>query len=108
MTSHDQARRRRKRRALAIGAAVVTAEALMLHRRTGRFAGRVVVRCRRGHTFTTLWIPGASIKALRLGFWRVQRCPVGHHWSIVTPLDEHALDDPELHAARSTHDLTVP
>lgn len=54
--------------------------------------GRLVVRCRRGHLFTTLWIPGVSVKALRLGWWRFQRCPVGPHWSLVTPVRERELN----------------
>jgi len=108
MPTKEQARRRRKQRALAIGAAVVATEALILRKRTGRFAGNVVVRCRGGHTFTTLWIPGASVKAVRLGWWRVQRCPVGHHWSIVTPVDDEQLDEAERRAARAMHDLPVP
>ena len=100
--------KRRKRRALAMAAAVVTVEALLLHRRTGRFAGNVVVRCREGHTFTTLWIPGASVKAVRFGWWRLQRCPVGHHWSIVSPVREAELGEQELGDAQAVHDLPVP
>lgn len=48
--------------------------------------GRVEVSCRDGHRFRTLWIPGVSFTSLRLGWWRLQRCPVGHHWSLVTPV----------------------
>ena len=39
--------------------------------------GNTVVRCREGHLYTTIWIPGASLKALRLGWARLQYCPVG-------------------------------
>ena len=35
--------------------------------------GNLVVRCRKGHVFRTLWISGVSLKALRLGWLRVQR-----------------------------------
>src|SRR5262249_59103682 len=63
------------------------------------FGGRLVVRCRRGHLFTTLWIPGVSFKALRLGWLRVQRCPVGNHWSIVTPVRESELSGRQRRAA---------
>ena len=48
--------------------------------------GDTVVRCRESHVFTTIWIPGASLKAVRLGWARLQRCPVGKHWSVVTPV----------------------
>ena len=34
--------------------------------------GRVVVRCRDGHVFTTVWVPFMSIKAIRLGLVRFQ------------------------------------
>ena len=87
---------------------VVAAEAALLRARSGRIGGDVVVRCGRGHLFTTLWIPGASVKSLRLGLWRVQRCPVGHHWSLVTPVREAELSSDEAAVAHSRHDLRVP
>ena len=70
--------------------------------------GRLVVRCRKGHLFTTLWIPGASLKALRLGWWRFQRCPVEHHWSVVTPVKEAELTRREKRRARRHRDVPVP
>ena len=76
-----------KRVAIAAGAASVLLEATVLRRRGQGFGGRTVVRCRDGHVFTTLWIPGVSVTSLRFGPWRYQRCPVGHHWSLVTPVD---------------------
>ncbi len=36
-----------------------------------RFGRDVIVRCRDGHLFMTTWIPGASLKAIRLGLARV-------------------------------------
>jgi hypothetical protein len=75
-----------RRRAIAFAVVATAAEAAFLRMRTGKFAGKVVVRCRSGHEFTTTWIPGFSLTSLRLGPWRVQRCPVGRHWSIVTPV----------------------
>jgi hypothetical protein len=88
MTKRQRAERRRKRRrvALAVGLAGTAAEAYELRRRGYGLFGEVTVRCREGHEFTTWWIPGVSFKALRLGIWRYQRCPVGHHWSLVTPV----------------------
>lgn len=70
--------------------------------------GNLIVRCRRGHLFTTLWIPGVSFKALRLGWMRFQRCPVGHHWSLITPVRDGELTDDEKRLARSQHDLRLP
>lgn len=66
-----------------------------------------VVRCKDGHLFTTIWVPMASIKALRLGNGRWQHCPVGKHWSVVVPVDEGTLDPPALEAARAVHDIRV-
>ena len=70
--------------------------------------GRLVVRCREGHLFTTIWIPGASLKALRLGWWRVQRRPVGQHWSIVTPVREVDLGRRERWLAGRHRGTWVP
>jgi hypothetical protein len=70
--------------------------------------GRTVVRCREGHLFTTIWIPGVSVKALRLGWARLQRCPVGGHWSLVTPVRVADLSEAERADADAHHDLRVP
>ncbi len=70
--------------------------------------GNLVVRCRRGHLFTTIWVPSVSLKAIRLGWWRFQRCPVGNHWSIVTPVKTDELSDRELQTARKRKDIRVP
>jgi len=81
----------------------------VLARRLGyKIGGDVVVRCRRGHLFTTLWIPGASVKAIRLGWARVQRCPVGHHWTIVTPVRDADLGEDERARAAAVHDVRIP
>ena len=69
--------------------------------------GRVVVRCRQGHVFTTIWIPGASLKAVRLGWMRFQRCPVGGHWALVTPVIRVELTD-ERRLADQHHDVRIP
>jgi hypothetical protein len=56
--------------------------------------GRTVVRCSKGHLFTTVWIEGASLKAVRLGpRTRFQHCPVGKHWAIVHPVKDAELTD---------------
>lgn len=94
-------------RALLVVAALI-AELSGVWARAHRFGGHLVVRCRRGHLFTTLWIPGVSAKALRLGPRRLQRCPVGGHWSWVTPVDERRLSVAERDAAHARHDRTIP
>jgi hypothetical protein len=73
-----------------------------------RVGGKTVVRCRRGHLFTTIWIPGASIKSIRLGWWRIQRCPVGRHWSIVVPVREADLSARQRRSAHQVHDVPIP
>ena len=69
---------------------------------------RTIVRCQNGHLFTTIWIPFASFKAIRLGLVRIQRCPVGGHLAFVTPVRESDLSDAELQEARSYHDSNIP
>jgi len=88
--------RRGRRRALAVAASLVAAEAGLVGWRRGfLFGAETIVRCRAGHLFTTLWVPGVSLKALRLGWWRLQRCPVGQHWTVVTPVRGDALTPEE-------------
>ena len=100
--------RGRRRRPLFLHAAFSVVEMLTLRQRSGRIAGNVVVRCRQGHLFTTIWIPGVSMKAARLGWWRFQRCPVGRHWTLVTPVRESELTEDERRIARETRDVRIP
>lgn len=99
--------RRRARLVFAVGATAAEA-AIVAKRRGSLLRMDTVVRCRDGHIFTTLWVPGVSIKAVRLGWWRFQRCPVGRHWSLVTPLDVTSLSDEERTAAAQSRDSRVP
>jgi hypothetical protein len=66
------------------------------------------VRCKDGHLFTTIWIPLVSLKAIRLGARRFQRCPVGHHWTTVMPLHEASAQPLDLAAAAAVHDARMP
>jgi hypothetical protein len=70
--------------------------------------GNLIVRCRRGHLYTTLWVPGVSFKAVRLGWVRLQWCPVGRHWSLVTPVRASELTAKDERLGRSRHDLHFP
>jgi hypothetical protein len=100
---------RRNRRKALVAALVFNVAGTLIARRLGyAVGGNTVVRCRRGHLFTTLWIPGASLKSVRLGWWRVQRCPVGNHWSIVVPVRERDLGRRELRRAHEIHDVRIP
>jgi hypothetical protein len=98
------------RRALPILAvAAVLGGGTVVARRRGFLIGRnLIVRCRQGHLFTTIWLPGASLKSIRLGWARIQRCPVGKHWSIVTPVREADLSDEERQGARKLKDIRIP
>jgi hypothetical protein len=101
---------KRKRRlavtgGVLVGYAIATAVAV---RRGYKFGLHVPVRCRAGHVFSTVWIPGASVKALRLGPWRAQWCPVGSHFTLVTLLKDADLTDTERAFAAAHHDVPVP
>src|ERR1700754_3737742 len=96
-----ETRRRNIRRALLIITGLLT-EVVPLRRRGYGFGRSVIVRCRRGHLFTTIWLPAVSVKSVRLGSWRFQRCPVGNHWSLVTPVRRAELTDADREAATAT------
>jgi hypothetical protein len=87
---------------------VMVAATLVARRLGYNLGGNVVVRCRKGHLYTTLWIPGVKLKGLDLGVARVQRCPVGGHWSLVTPVRDSDLTDEERQFARAHHDVWIP
>jgi hypothetical protein len=101
------ARRRKVVAALALSG--LGAELAVLSRRRGYVLGTsTIVRCRSGHLFTTIWIPGVSLKSVRLGWWRYQKCPVGNHWTLVTPAKVSELTEEELQRAAQHHDVHIP
>lgn len=73
-----------------------------------RLGTNTIVRCRQGHLYTTIWIPGGSLKSLRLGWWRYQRCPIGPHWSLVSPVKESDLTPEEIEFAHAHKDARIP
>ena len=97
---------RRRRKTLLLMLFLVEPIAMWL--RGYLIGGRLVVRCRQGHLFTTLWIPGVSVKAARFLWWRVQRCPVGHHWTVVTPVRTTELSVRERRIAKQHRDTPIP
>jgi hypothetical protein len=97
-----------KRRLLLVVTGFYVVGTIVARWRGYRFGPNLVVRCRRGHLFTTIWIPGISFKSLRLGWWRYQRCPVGKHWSIVTPVRERDLAETERRVALDHRDIRIP
>lgn len=105
-SSTDKASRRKRVGTIAAVATFVEAGGLWL--RTRRVGGKIIVRCREGHLFTTIWIPAASAKSLRLIWWRVQYCPVGRHISLVTPVNAADLTAKERRSAREHRDIPIP
>jgi hypothetical protein len=103
MTAHPRSR-------LPIGIVVmVLVIGTVVARRLGyNIGGHVVVRCRQGHLYTTLWIPGIKLKGLDFGLARWQYCPVGQHWSLVTPVRESDLTEEQRALAHAHHDLPIP
>jgi hypothetical protein len=97
-----------RRRALRFVVAALLVETLALKLGGYRTFGKVIVRCRRGHLFSTIWIPGVSFKSLRLLWWRFQRCPVGNHWSIVEPVKVSDLTEEQLRAGQEHRDIRLP
>ncbi|HMD93446.1 MAG TPA: hypothetical protein VKG80_12475 [Trebonia sp.] len=101
----------KRKRGLAITAGVIVAYAVgtwVAMSQGYSFGRNVVVRCQQGHLFTTVWIPGVSVKALRLGLWRVQWCPVGRHVTLVSLVKNADLTEEERESAAEHHDIPVP
>lgn len=101
-------RKRRRKIAFVVAGTSLAVEAFALASRGYGLGGNVIVRCRRGHLFTTIWIPGGSLKALRLGFARIQRCPVDGHWSLVVPVKAAELSEDERRLAAEQRDRRIP
>ncbi len=101
---------RRMRPWLVVAVVLVYAVATVVLRRRGYsgMGGRQYVRCRDGHVFRTIWVPGVSIKSVRLGWWRVQYCPVGRHWSVVSPVTDAVASDSLGDLTTVVDDIALP
>ena len=99
---------RRKRRVAIVVIGMYVLGTILARLRGYRFGRDVIVRCHQGHLFMTVWIPGISFKALRLGWWRLQRCPVGNHWALVSPVKEDDLSEDEKRLAAEVRDTQIP
>jgi hypothetical protein len=104
----EQKHRRGSNKAVLVVIGVLVAGTLIARRLGYNVGGNVVVRCRQGHLFTTLWIPGVKLKAIDLGMARFQHCPVGHHWTLVVPVRDADLTDEDRRAAAEHHDVHLP
>jgi hypothetical protein len=100
--------RTRKAQLAAVSVAYVVVPTVVGRRLGYAFGPHCVVRCRDGHVFTTVWVPGVSLTAIRLGWWRFQHCPVGGHWSLVHPVRRADLTADELAEAEAARDLRLP
>jgi hypothetical protein len=92
----------------AIVAALAVGTVVARRRGYSGLGGNTIVRCSKGHLFTTIWIPGASLKSIRLGPRRFQYCPVGRHFSLVAPVKDAELTSDERQAATVRRDLRIP
>jgi hypothetical protein len=92
--------------AVVLGLVVATVTAK--RRGYSGLGGNTIVRCSKGHLFTTIWIPGVSFTSIRLGPRRFQRCPVGRHWALVRPVKDADLTEAQRRSAREHRDLRVP
>jgi hypothetical protein len=93
---------------IAVVIAALVGGTVLARRRGYKIGGETVVQCRAGHLFTTLWVPGGSFKAIRLGWYRYQFCPVGRHWSLCAPVREDDLTDADRESAHAHHDARIP
>jgi hypothetical protein len=90
-------------------AAGVAVGGTLIARRLGYNLGtNTIVRCRQGHVFTTIWIPGIKLKEIDLVIARIQRCPVGSHWSLVVPVRPDTLSAEDRELAGAHHDIKIP
>jgi hypothetical protein len=105
MRTHDQ---RSRARLIPVVIAGLVGFTLAARRLGYNLGGNVVVRCRKGHLFTTIWIPGVNLKAIDLGIARVQHCPIGGHWSMVLPVRNGDLTDEQRQTAAQHHDVRIP
>lgn len=101
----------KRKRNLVVLAVVLTGYAVgtvIAVRQGYSFGKNAIVKCRRGHFFSTTFIPGGSLKAIRLGLWRVQWCPVGRHVDLVRLVKDAELSEAQREFALAHHDVPVP
>jgi hypothetical protein len=97
-----------RQRSLLLAVMVIVGGTVVARMLGYKVGGNTVVRCRRGHLFTTLWVPGVKLRGLELGLVRLQRCPVGSHWTLIVPVKDSTLTVEERRSAAQHHDLWLP
>lgn len=92
---------------LVVVGIVVVALNVVMRRRGYHIPGKTVVRCSKGHLFTTTWVEGGSLHAVRLGpTKRYQRCPACGRWAVVRPVKDADLTDEERRQAAEASQRT--
>jgi hypothetical protein len=52
-----------------------------------------IVRCSQGAYYESLWVPLISFKSIRLGSYRLQKCPVHGKWELATIVPEDEISE---------------
>ena len=89
---------------LVVVGVLVVAQNVRMRREGYSIPGDTVVRCSKGHLFTTAWIEGGSLKAVRLGpTTRYQYCPVCRRFAIIHPIKDEDLTEDDRRIAAEAH-----
>lgn len=102
------AKRKRNLVVLAVVAVAYAVGTVIARQQGYSFGKNAVVKCRQGHYFATTFIPGGSLKAIRLGLWRIQWCPVGRHVDLVHLVKDADVTEAQREFAEAHHDIPVP
>jgi hypothetical protein len=92
---------RRAATTILIAAGVAVGGTLIARRLGYNLGTNTIVRCRQGHVFTTIWIPGIKLKEVDLVVAR-------SHWSLVVPVRAETLSAEDRDFALSHHDAKIP
>lgn len=97
-------------RRVIVAAVALAVASVVATRRRGRtdLEGRTLVRCRSSHLFRTTWGPGPSLASMRRGRGRVQYCPVGRHWTLVSVVKDEGVLDHHVRRSVVPRDLAAP
>jgi len=68
---------------------------------------RTVVKCSGGGYYETIWVPLVSLKAIRLGAKRFQRCPIHRKWEMTQRVRDDELTPQIRQAAAQYRDSGV-
>lgn len=67
----------------------------------------VPVICSEGHVYGSVWVPLASLKAIRLGNRRLQRCPICGRFRMTRRVPPEEQTPEVLAAAEQRHDTRL-